>query len=494
MTRLGLGVEGVQGERICVTPPSHDSGMMAATDQEVRRRSPATLPAVLAGVADESFRRRHRTLMRSRPIAQLDDSAAWGGRMPDADATGLALAAVDLVISRQGLADEVTYDQAHHALVEMSARADPGRPDSDHEALASLVLDGLMNKADGHAKFTYTVGNWSHGDPGYTRTVLEFWLLREKEDRASGELVLHADPDAINALVSGLSFDVTDDQAAAELVLRRQIQRGEFGKAEATAQRSLHLTVQYTEQLRALLTETRRDLRSVARRWDAEIPGHLATARSHLNERLHEEDELLDRLRDVVDDSLGGAPTTFGADADGVDRDAMLAAAARAARLLRECRLRHASLLTDVLGAIDAFLTAQTTQAFRPMGTLAIPNLLDEVLTPMLDASMGNAETVAEAFLRSLSVSPRRLVRLVDLISDMLAAPRPEPAPRIDTEGEADLGEVLPALSAEIVAAATRVIDVVGLPARLSELLAESGRCDSEAGVTGDDIDRARVG
>jgi hypothetical protein len=444
----------------------HDVGV------PVSARTASRLPAGAAGVADEAFRMRVRALVRSRPVTELAVAAQRGDRLPDVDAAGLALAAVDLVVSRQGLPDPVTYDECLDMLARLSAIGDPQHPPAGHRALAAHVLDGLLNKTGHQAKFGFPVGNWTEQpEAGYSRSVLEFWLLREKEDRASGQLVLHADADAINALVAGLAFDVADEQAAAELILRRQIARGEFGKAEATAQRNLQLTVQYAEELDAVLVETRRDIRAAAPRWETDVPRTLDTARSHLAERLAEEDVLLEHLRSVID---GPAQPPE----EGVDHAAVLAAAARAARLLERCRERHVELMSRVLGAIDVFLDAQQAQAFRPLGSLRTPELGQEVLRPLLMLPPRRAEAVGAAFLTALSVSPDRMVRLADLLDAMLAPVRAEPGERVDPDPDGDGEEMSTALPPELVATARDTVLAVGLPARLSVLLDAAGRSD----------------
>jgi len=443
---------------------------------------------------------RVRALTRSRPVTELAASARRAERFPDVDPVGLALAAVDVAMSRQGLPDAVTYDEAVDILARLSLPGDPSRPLEDHRALAAHVLDGLLNKSGHQARFTYEVGNWSVGQRlGYRRSVLDFWLLREREDRGSGQLVLHADADAINALVSGLAFDVADEQAAAELVLRRQIARGEFGKAEATALRNLQLSVQYADQLDAVLVETRRDIRAAAPRWRTEVPARLNQARDHLTDRLREEDTLLEHLREVIDAPPGDTgrpgtrvpePAEAGDDGDAsdvgqLDRAGVLAAAARASRLLEKCRERHLALMSRVLEAIDVFLEAQQSQAFRPPGSLRVPNLSAEVLRPLLALPPARAEAVGAAFLTALAPSPRPMVRLADLVESLLAPARVvhDDPPAAEPEGPGE--ETAPSVPQSLLDAAGDVVRVTGLPARLSALLHTAGRL--HAGATAPD-------
>jgi hypothetical protein len=452
------------------------------------------LPAGATGVGEAAFRMRVRALTRSRPVTELAVSARRAERFPDVDPVGLALAAVDVAMSRQGLPDAVTYDEAVDVLARLSAAAAPDRPAEDHRALAAHVLDGLLNKAEHQAKFSYEVGNWEvAGEVRYHRSVLEFWLLREREDRGTGQLVLHADADAVNALVAGLAFDVADEQAAAELVLRRQIARGEFARAEATAQRNVQLSVQYAEQIDAVLVETRRDIRAASPRWQTEVPQRLHRARRHLEERLAEEDTLLGHLREVIDSAPGatglpGVPDPDATGADGeLDRAAVLAAAGRASRLLEKCRERHLQLMSRVLAAIDVFLEAQQSQAFRPPGSLRVPHLGAEVLRPLLALPTARAEHVGAAFLTALAPSPRAMVRLGDIVESMLAPARVVTVDPPVAEPEGPGEETAPSVPPAVLDAARDTVHATGLPARLSELLTAAARLHPAPGPAEND-------
>jgi hypothetical protein len=247
--------------------------------------------------------------------------------------------------------------------------------------------------------------------------------------------------------------------------------------------------MQYAEELDAVLVETRRDIRTAAPRWQTEVPAKLHAAREHLTERLREEDALLDHLRSVIDTPPGQAPRLDPGgllDQAGLDRPAVLAAAGRAGRLLEKCRERHHDLMTRVLAAIGVFLEAQQAQAFRPLGSLRIPDMGEEVLKPLLGLPVSPAEAVGAAFLTALSVSPRPMVRLSDLVEAMLAPARSDVIERPDPDPDGPGEEAPGAVPPELVTAAGDTVATVAMPVRLSTLLRTAARLHPASMPTGD--------
>lgn len=430
-------------------------------------------------VFDDSFVGRVRTLLRARPVADAGDNAtrqSWGSR--SYDVVTLALAAIDTVIARQGFDEEVTYDEVVDGLGILAASAHRERPGDEHDAVARYVVDALLNRRDREAPFAYEVSTFSRDADGavsHQAVPVEFRLLSEHEDHARGQNVLRASADAINALVGGLEFDVEDEQAAIELMLARQLERGAFGQAEKAAERSRLLSVRYADDLRTLLTDTVHDIRTVLARWVEEVPAQLERNRTHLEERLVAEDRLLGHVRGALD----------AADAE----PGITAAAARIAGLLEECRRRHTELHGRLVSARTIFLDEQTRQSFRPVGGLRNPDLGDGVFLPLLGLSAAEAAQPAEAF-AVLASGPQvpRVVRFADLVDDLLA-PRREAVigePPADDEGLGDPDP--PATPPEILAAAAGVVGSVLLPARLSDLLLAVRAADLPAR-----LDRAAV-
>ncbi len=430
-------------------------------------------------VFDESFGERVRALLRARPVADAADNAtrqSWGAH--GYDVVTLALAAIDTVIARQGFDNEVTYDEVIAGLGALAGNVRPERPADEHSAVARYVVDSLLNRREREAPYRYQISIFGRDNDGSVRHRLvpvEFRLLTEHEDHTKGVNVLRASTDAINALVGGLEFDVEDEQAAIELMLARQLERGAFGQAEKAAERSRLLSVRYADELRTLLADTVRDIRTVLTHWADHVPEQLERNRAHLEERLAAESRLLDHVRGALD----------AADTE----PAVAAAAARIAGLLEECRQRHTELHGRLVSARTTFLDEQTRQSFRPVGGLRNPDITDGVFLPLLTMPAEDAVNPAETFAVFVAGTwVPRIVRFADLVDDLMA-PRREPTLEEPPALEEELGDPdPPAVPREVLAAAVEVVDTIGLPARLSELLLAVRATDLTGGV-----DRAAV-
>lgn len=410
-----------------------------------------------------------RALLRIRPVADAADNAArqsWGNQRYDV--VTLALAAIDSVIARQGFDDEVSYDEVVSGLEALAATAHPDRPAEEHVLVGRYVVDALLNRREREAPYQYQISIFSRDEDGAVRhreVPAEFRLLTEHEDHARGVNVLRASADAINALVGGLEFDVEDEQAAIELMLTRQLERGAFGQAEKAAERSRLLSVRYADELRTLLADTTRDIRTVLDEWTDQVPQQLERNRAHLEERLSAEVKLLEHVRGALD-----AP----------DVEATVAgAAARIAGLLEECRRRHTELHGRLVSARTTFLDEQTRQSFRPAGGLRNPNITDDVFFPLLSLPVDLAVEPAEIFATLIAgTQVPRIVRLADLVDDLLA-PRRGSSLEDPPDPDDELGDPEPpAVPAEVLAAAADVVDSVELPARLSALLSAARTVD----------------
>ncbi|MGY1669104.1 hypothetical protein [Geodermatophilus sp. SYSU D00710] len=407
-------------------------------------------------VFDAAFGDRVRALLRGRPLAADSGRQAWADERYDLPT--LALAAIDAIIARQGFDDELTYDQAVDALTRLAAASHPHRTAAEHQQVAEHVLDTLLNRREREAPFRYRVSDFGLDAERITHQArtLEFRLVTEHEDTARDTVVLRATTDAINALVGGLQFDVEDEQAANDLMMKRQLARGAFGQAERAAERNRGLSVRYAEEVRTLLADTARDIRAVAGRWASEVDGLLSRNRTHIEDRLAAEQKLLDHVRSALDQAEDPGVT---------------AAAARIAALLDECRQRHAELHGRIVTARSTFLDEQTRQSFRPAGRLGNPDV-GANLAVLLPLPRKLAQEPAEAFAQ-LAAGPRpiRLVRLGDLLEDLLAPRRNSTVDPPDVDEEDIDAEESQAVPAEVVAAAAAVVAAVGLPTRLSGLL-----------------------
>ncbi|WP_144386684.1 hypothetical protein [Streptomyces sp. SAJ15] len=416
---------------------------------------------------DPTFPARVAVLMRSRPIA---DAAAGGVRQdwPDAtyDVATLALAAIDMIIARQGFEDEASYRDVIAGLADLARRAAPGRSVDEHEKVAAYTLDALLNRAQREAPFTYRISDYGREDGAHQQRQVQFRLLIEREDPVRGEVVLNATRDAVNALVGGLEFDVEDEQVANELMLERQLAKGAFAAAEKAAVRARLLSVSLADDLNRLIKDTRRDLRSVLEQWANDVPERLDAARDHISARLESEHRLLVKVRESLD----------------AEDEQVTAAAARIAGILTECARRHEALHRQVITARGVFLEEQNRQAFRPPAGGYLPDLGQEVLQPLLGLDTDTARTVVDRWLSDITgPRPVKLPRLYRLLDDLWAARGPLDETRDLVEAEEEIGDPdPPTIPPEVITAAQHIITRIGLPARLSTLIASA--------LTGEDL------
>lgn len=409
-------------------------------------------------VIDATFPARVAALLRSRPIAEASASAPrqdW----PDAvyDIATFALAAIDMIISRQGFEDETTYPEVAAALAALAHKAAPERSAEEHHKVACYTLDSLLNRVHREAPFTYRISDYTSG---HRQRQVQFRLLEVHEDPARGEAVLHATRDAINALVGGLEFDVEDEQVANELMLERQLAKGAFAAAERAAVRARLLSVSLADDMGRLIKDTRRDLRSVQDEWASEVPARLDAARGHIAARLDSEHRLLLKVRESLE----------------AEDENVTAAAARIAALLTECTSRHEALHRQVITSRGVFLEEQDRQAFRPPTLDYLPDLGREILDPLLRTDRATALTVVDRWISDVAgPRPPRIPRLYRLLDDLWSTRAlPDQARNAADLGE-DVGEAdPPAIAADVIAAAQLAVKRTTLPARLSALLAQA--------------------
>ncbi|MFE0377278.1 hypothetical protein ACFW1M_17200 [Streptomyces inhibens] len=409
-------------------------------------------------VRDPGFVRRRMSLALS---GTLHDLARRPGPQPfprqHYDLVSLALAALDAVVSRQGLEDEATTEEIVRFLTGLAARSAPGQPHDEHVAVARFVWRGLLNDDAGGADFTVPVSDFRDG---HQMQPVRFYLVREEPHR-SGHPVVRASSEAINVLLSGLDLAVEDAQAAMDTVLRRQIAHGQWGRAEQSAAQSLRLSVAYAERVRVVLVATERDVASVD--WNERAPELLRDAREHLTERLAAEGELIDRLRQ-----------TYGGFGDKEVRDAC----GRVLDLLQRAYTRHSELHGQVMRAEPTFLDAQAAQRFRPPAQLHTVAMKDDVFTPLLNLDWPEALQVAEAFAEAVcGPVVGALPVLSELYPMLLTPPREQMAAFPDDEMVIidDHLDTAPTYDGSTWEQALTVLTrALGGPVRLSQLLADA--------------------
>lgn len=441
-------------------------------DQEHSLGVPVPMLEVRDVVLDPAFGKRRDALLRTAPLHALVDRARSVPDLQDFDVRALALAAFDAVIARQGFSEPATPHQVTSLLASIAEVQVPASQPAARQQVADVVLDGLTNRRERDRQFTYTSIIYVPSQAGQllARSVPRpFWLLRELENPATGAVYLEASVDAVNTLVGALDLPIEDEQAAAEVVLERQLDRGDLNAAYLSAVRTSRLSVGYTAKVDELLRETARYLPGTD--WQSAAPALIRGALDHVSTCIKSESGLLDHIQ-------------LGRNENG-DRSSV---AGQLTTLLRRTQHLHIQLLARLEGARVEFLDAQDAQMFRPvLSTLDIDPLAD-VLIPVLELPVADAEAVVEEHLRGVlgAVVPR-LVSWGDLVESLLRPPErglEEPVEAQDaTEFRPDPP---PLIDADLLARTRGVIARVSLPTRLSRLIAA---CPPPTGAAATPVD-----
>jgi hypothetical protein len=418
-------------------------------------------------VLDPVFAKRRDALLRTVPLHELVDRAARvDSRFAQFDVRALALAAFDAVIARQGFSDPATPASVLSLLTGIAGVQQPDTDEALRLAVAEHVLDGLTNRRERERQFQLTSFIYSTDDHGKiiaTGVPRPFWLLREQEDSATGGVWLEASGDAINALIGGLNISIEDQQCALDLVLARQVERGDLDAAHITAEQKRLTTTGLITQVNEMLAMTEQHVQSAG--WhDGTAAALIDKALAHIEECLAREGSLIEHVRAGRDN------------ADPHDPQAAHRARVteRLTVLLTDSRTLHTHLLARVMGARARFLDAQDSTMFRPPITTFELNISEGLFVPMLGLHVRDGQTVAAAYLQSaIGPQPPTIVNWGDMV-DALLRPAPEPTTAEEPD-ETDLQfrpDPEPMISADLVARTRALLRSVPLPARLSALLA----------------------
>ena len=432
-------------------------------------------------VLDPVFGRRRDALLRTIPIHDLADRAERSDSgIAGFDIRALALAAFDAVIARQGFPNRTTPTQVIHLLAGIGAVQSPQATRETCTVAAEFVLNGLTNRRERERQFTPS--SIVYADAGDGRIVATavprpFWLLREAEDPHTGETYLEASADAVNALVGGLDIPIEDQQTALEIVLERQLARGELDAAHATAIKARQLTAGYLIQIEELLRDTERYLPDTD--WNTYAPKLINNALDHLSECLTREGRLLEHVTGGVANSARDTTT-----------EKRTKISTTLTKLLGESRHLHTQLMDRLMGTRGRFLDAQNRQMFRFILEVIEFDMCADLLEPTLGLRVDDAEQVADAYMRALlGPIPPVVLRWGDLVGALL---HPSDDNRTGEDDEpADDMEFLPdpdpLVSYQALVAAHDVLARMQLPIRLSTLL-EACPDDQPVGATAYDL------
>lgn len=368
-----------------------------------------------------------RTSLRRRKLE--------GGReLERYDLEGLLLEAVDRVVDHYGLGESLeteTLVSQLAGLLEQNEQALAREVDAAWcRTVAGEAVEVLLNRKErtediieaAHRAYVHR-----HLVPGPAPRTSTFAFLLLEEATEAGRRVVRARQEAVLFTVRMLDFDLEEMGEILDILLQRQMTRGNFAGAQRTAEQGRQVASGWAAQIRAKLDETRR--RPLATGYARQLAPVLEGARRHLAERRERERELHDTVERLRWEA-GASGEVLNALA-AIERD--LEAASRV----------YASL-TRAIAEAPGEHSARRARAFLgrvPPGTW--PDPLEEVLRPALVLPAATVECAGPELLRRL-VCPSR-ARLFDLASFVARAFRPVPAPQgIEPERPPDPIQPLP--------------------------------------------------
>jgi len=414
----------------------------------------------LGRVWTRSLAHRLRVLLHTLPLDALHRSNAL--RDPELrhyDGLALGLATMDLIVDHMGL--DVDVDRARVAthlgpLLEAMDRVSGKEPDAEHHsAMVDRVISALRNDDERRRPFAMSYLDLDGGK--LVRRLREFRLVYD-QFHPDGGTVLRLSNEAVNLFLGALELPIEDAQAAAEAIVQSQLARGRLDEALESAQRAHLQSIRYKAKLEHVLRDTRRDVTSLD--WRVEVPRLLEEALSHVSARLLVEQTIVNTATERLDLLE-----------EGDERGAIVA---RIASLARECMLLHTSLQGPLMRARNVFLDEQARQRFVAPPLTARPELVRDVLEPVLAMGKKDALALVEAIQPLLIGAHPPSVLSLRVLIDWQLRPRREVAPSPHAVAEPDLAErgLDPTrFPTEIRTLVTELLEGLTEPRTLSDLL-----------------------
>ena len=392
---------------------------------------------------------RRKAIALTEPLHSLQDRRAMLG-FEAYDLTGLALVAVEVVATRMRVDRGIDRESLETILAGEAARQAPDARLSEHSAVARRVVDDLTERR-----------STDYRDADDVERRYDYILL--SEHAAPGdEIYLRASNQAINLLIGALSTDIESAAIAAEAATRALIDSGNYSGAHESALEARMRSVQYANEVRGLIADTRSDLRNAG--WSPEQNDRLDAMLLFLAARLSVENGI-----------LHGMSATY-ADAD---REDIRAAASELMETISDCIERHRELHAYIVEATESFRVEQDRQMFTRAASLRAVDLAPELVEPALALPVGDVRGVLDTFTRAV-LGPRVPAQpsLASLL-DTLLRPITE---RAETGDLRDAPEFIDDPVSEwsfdpaVVEAVDGLLDSLAVPRRLSDLLREARR------------------
>ncbi|MDA7980498.1 MAG: hypothetical protein MPJ50_17205 [Pirellulales bacterium] len=411
-----------------------------------------------------------RVFLHGKPLFDLKRSE--GSRAEESrhyDTLVLVIRIWDLIVDNMGLDTEVDRPAVARELYPLLGAMDEAHDvvqDRDrHDLVVGQVIGALCNEGDRRRPFEVFYQDYD-GDGRIVTRKYPFQLIFDYL-HPSGATVLRLSPQALNLYLRSWDLDVEDEQAAAEAVVLSQLNRKRFDEAAQSASKARIISLQYWEKVSRIIRDTKRDVGRVD--WLKQVPELLSGAFAHIKSRLDMEHGILKTARERLD----------------VLEDAESAkAVAKVIQLVKDCRLRHCDLHSELMQARDIFLAEQERQQLHLSHRRVMPALVDEVVEPLLSASVRESTKVLDASAHRLVGSiPPSLLSLSSLIPWLLRPHRPTGADELPVE-EPDLvhySDERLRFPDDVRQQGDDLLSDLDEPTRLSELLEVVGQWDFDS-------------
>ena len=423
---------------------------------------PDDAPVTSDELRNSSLVKRLRVLLHAYPLFQLGQS---DGRRDESlrhyDSLTIALKIMDIVAERMGMeveADREYVDFALGPLLDgMDRRAgllpDVGR----HVQIVDRVLAALRNDGEARRPFRLTYTDIDAAGAVSERQV-EFRLIQDAFG-LDGSTVMRLTNEAVNLYFNALELDLEDSQAATEAIVHSQMCRGKFDEARRSAHYAVRQSRLYCDRLRKMLRDTQRDISRVD--WAEKAPRLIAEAMGHLEARLDVEQKIIITASERLDQLTPGTPESM--------------SVARVLAAIQYCIETHTVLQRELMTARTTFLDSQAQQAFVPEQSSRMPELMRDVVEPLMGMAVNDVLRVVDSTLPHL-MAPRipTQVSLCFLFDGLLRPRRQSRRDWIDidpVEADALSGDIR-RYSATDREAIEHLLSSVVRPTTLSDLLA----------------------
>jgi hypothetical protein len=374
--------------------------------------------------------RRQRVLLHMEPILRLyRQPGTRDDRHLQYDTLAIIMKVFDAIIDQSGFGSEVTdasVTEAVRPLLRAWDEAGGRTPSPDlHADVVGRIIADLKNEAQRQQPFEIAYHAFDEsGRP--TQHMLRFKLLIEQFGY-DGSIILKLSSEAINLFLNAFGLDIEDAQVANEAVVQSQLERGRFNEAVQSAQNARGQSMRFEAKIRWLLLQITRDIDRVD--WRGEADEFLREALSHVQRRLHVEDNILRSAQEKLD-NLDEA-------------DGRRPALAEVIRLMKECHRRHLHLHEQLMPARGEYLRQQARQAFVASSLRDSIDLRDAVLRDVLQQPRDIAASVLTRSADALSgpIAPT-LLNLSELVHWQLQ-PKRHVGKGLAPVEELDLGDTV---------------------------------------------------